>query len=96
MGFYVHKSFKLGPIRFNLSRSGVGVSAGVKGARFGIDAEGKKYVHVGRGGIYYRQTLEDSPEVESSESGSQGAGLGWGTLLVILVGLFVLYRLLLD
>jgi hypothetical protein len=31
MGFYVRKSLKAGPFRFNLSKSGVGVSAGVPG-----------------------------------------------------------------
>lgn len=51
MGFYIRKSFKLGPIRFNLSKSGVGVSAGVKGARVGVNPKGKKYLQVGRGGI---------------------------------------------
>lgn len=88
MGFYIRKSFKLGPIRFNLSKSGAGASAGVKGARVGIDAKGKKYIHVGRGGIYYRQNLEDSPD---GEAGSQGSGVGWGALFIILAALFVLY-----
>lgn len=59
MGFYIRKSFRLGPFRFNLSKSGVGMSAGVKGGRVGVDARGKSYVHFGRGGIYYRGTLAD-------------------------------------
>jgi hypothetical protein len=29
MGFYLRKSVSVGPLRFNLSKSGVGVSAGV-------------------------------------------------------------------
>jgi hypothetical protein len=91
MGFYIRKSFKLGPIRFNLSKSGVGVSAGVKGARVGINARGKKYIHLGRGGIYYRQTLEDSSDAASSEAGSQGPAVRWPTVLIIIAALFVLY-----
>ena len=91
MGFYLRKSFKLGPIRFNLSKSGVGVSAGVKGARVGVNARGKKYIHVGCGGIYYRQTLEDNPNANADDSGSQGSGIGWGTVLIVLVALFILY-----
>lgn len=87
MGFYLRKSFKLGPIRLNLSKSGVGISAGVKGARVGVDARGKKYLHVGRGGIYYRRTLEDGTD----DAGSPGSGIGWGTVLIILAVLFVLY-----
>jgi hypothetical protein len=33
------------------------VSAGVKGARIGVDARGRSYVNAGRGGIYFRKTL---------------------------------------
>ena len=54
MGFYLRKSFRFGPLRLNLSKSGIGVSAGVKGARIGIDATGHEYTHAGRYGLYYR------------------------------------------
>jgi len=53
---YLRKSVSVGPFRFNLSKSGVGVSTGVKGLRFGAGPRGN-YVHVGRGGLYYRRTL---------------------------------------
>lgn len=56
MGIYLRKSVKVGPIRFNLSKSGVGVSAGVKGFRVGAGPKGN-YVHMGRGGLYYRATI---------------------------------------
>lgn len=56
MGFYLRKSLRLGPLRFNLSKSGVGVSAGVKGLRVGTGPRGA-YVHAGRGGVYYRKTF---------------------------------------
>ena len=56
MGFYLRKSVSVGPLRFNLSKSGIGVSAGVKGLRFGVGPRGN-YVHMGRAGIYYRATL---------------------------------------
>lgn len=56
MGFYVRKSVRAGPFRFNLSKSGVGVSAGVPGFRVGTGPRGN-YVHAGRGGIYYRASL---------------------------------------
>jgi len=61
MGFYLRKSVSLGPLRFNFSKRGVGVSAGVRGARVGVDARGRNYVHAGRGGIYYRQRLAGYP-----------------------------------
>jgi uncharacterized protein DUF4236 len=54
VGFYLRKSLRLGPLRFNLSKGGVGVSAGVKGARVGVDASGREYVAGGRGGVYFR------------------------------------------
>jgi len=57
MGFYIRKGFSFGPLRLNLSRSGLGASFGVTGARLGIKPDGSTYVHVGRGGLYYRQTL---------------------------------------
>jgi hypothetical protein len=56
MGFYIRKGIKLGPLRLNLSRSGLGMSVGVKGARVGVGPRGS-YVHLGRGGLYYRQSL---------------------------------------
>lgn len=56
MGFYIRKSLSAGPFRFNLSKSGVGVSVGVPGFRVGTGPRGN-YVHMGRGGIYYRTTL---------------------------------------
>lgn len=56
MGFYIRKSLSVGPFRFNLSKSGIGVSAGIKGLRIGAGPRGN-YVHMGRGGIYFRKTL---------------------------------------
>lgn len=94
MGFYIRKSIKLGPIRLNFSKSGVGVSAGITGARFGVNAKGKKYVHVGRGGIYFRQNLADDPQTESDEANSSGKGIGWVTILVIAVAFLIMYRLM--
>lgn len=69
MVWFLRKSFKLGPLRFNLSKSGVGVSAGVKGARVGVDARGRSYVHAGRGGLYFRRSLS------GTASGDEDAAL---------------------
>ena len=60
MGFYVRKSVKAGPFRFNMSKSGVGVSVGVPGFRIGAGPRGN-YVHMGRGGVYYRASLNGGP-----------------------------------
>lgn len=67
MGFYLRKSVKAGPFRFNLSKSGVGVSVGVPGFRVGKGPRGN-YVHAGRGGVYYRATLGGSTRRRGASS----------------------------
>src|SRR5437879_2200184 len=57
MGVYFRKALGFGPLRVNLSKSGVGLSVGVTGARIGINPRGQAYVHAGRGGFYVRQNL---------------------------------------
>lgn len=64
MGFYLRKSISVGPLRFNLSKSGIGVSTGIKGLRFGTGPHGN-YVHMGRGGLYYRATIPSSSPSQS-------------------------------
>ncbi|MDQ1546095.1 MAG: polymerase subunit epsilon [Actinomycetota bacterium] len=58
MGFYIRKSVSAGPFRFNLSKSGVGISTGIPGFRLSSGPRGN-YVHMGRHGLYYRATLAD-------------------------------------
>jgi len=58
MGWYLRKSLKMGPVRFNLSKSGIGTSIGIKGLRIGTGPRGR-YLHAGRGGLYFRQSLEE-------------------------------------
>lgn len=50
MGFYVRKGFNFGPLRVNFSRSGIGLSLGVKGLRFSAGPNGN-FVHAGRKGV---------------------------------------------
>lgn len=57
MPFYIRKALKLGPIRFNLSKSGIGISGGVTGFRVGVRPNGRSYLHAGRHGLYYRKEL---------------------------------------
>ena len=56
MGLYLRRSVRVGPLRFNLSGSGIGVSCGIPGFRIGTGPRGN-YIHAGRGGIYYRKTF---------------------------------------
>ena len=57
MGWSWRKSTSVGPFKFNFSQLGVGVSAGVKGARLSIGSKGI-FVHVGTGGFRYSSRLE--------------------------------------
>jgi hypothetical protein len=87
MGFYLRKSFKLGALRLNLSKSGLGGSLGTKGARLGLSSKGKLYTHLGRWGLYHRQELGSvNPQPATS---SKGIGF-W-----ILIALCILFALLL-
>ncbi len=58
MGLFFRKSKKAGPIRFNLSKSGIGASAGVKGLRVGKQA-GRKgvYARGSKKGVGFRKKL---------------------------------------
>jgi DNA polymerase-3 subunit epsilon len=60
MGWSPRKSTSLGPFRLSFSsRSGLGLSFGVKGARISVNKEGT-YVNLGAHGIYYRQKINGS------------------------------------
>src|SRR5882757_8611607 len=72
MGFYVRKSLNAGPFRFNLSKSGLGVSAGVPGFRVGTGPRGN-YVHAGRHGVYYRASLGTRPKRSGSSPAPRAA-----------------------
>ncbi len=55
MGF-LRKNVKVGPLRFNLSKSGVSVSTGITGLRFGVGPRGN-WIRMGSGGLSYRAAL---------------------------------------
>jgi hypothetical protein len=75
MGFYFRKSVGVGPFRFNLSKSGVGVSSGFRGFRVGTGPRGN-YVNIGVGGIYYRAALPST----SKPSPPGAAGIPGNTI----------------
>ena len=66
--FYVRKAFRVGPMRLNLSKSGVGMSFGARGFRLGSGPRGA-YIHAGRGGLYYRHFFgRSTPPAETPEN----------------------------
>lgn len=74
MGWFFRKSFKAGPIRINLSKSGIGYSIGTKGFRIGEGPRGR-YVRMGFGNIYYYDKIEDSSNNESSLNNNHNSSL---------------------
>ena len=65
MGWYLRKGLNFGPLRINLSKSGLGGSVGVKGFRVGTGPRGR-YLHAGRGGLYYRASLNEAGDHSES------------------------------
>ena len=76
MPFYIRKGVSVGPFRFNFSKSGIGLSTGVRGFRIGTGPRGN-YVHMGRYGLYYRASLNGprrrgpSPRITPHEPSSE-------------------------
>lgn len=70
MPFYIKKSAKIGLFRFNLSKSGIGTSVGVKGFRVGVRPDGSSYMHAGRNGLYFREELGSSKNFHEISDGN--------------------------
>jgi hypothetical protein len=76
MPLFLRKAISAGPFRFNLSKSGVGLSVGVKGLRFGLLGPRGNYISAGRGGLYYRTSLNRAGQKVRQLSPSQAVGGG--------------------
>jgi tetratricopeptide (TPR) repeat protein len=60
MGFRLYKSVKLGKgVRLNLSKTGVGISAGVRGARYSVHSSGRRTASasIPGSGVSYRKDI---------------------------------------
>ncbi len=57
MGWSFHRSLNLVGVRLDFSKSGIGASVGMKGFRYGVNPNGRRYVRCGMDGIYYQKTL---------------------------------------
>jgi hypothetical protein len=69
MGWSLRRSKKIGPFRINLSKSGIGLSAGIKGLRVGRDAKGRTYSSVSIPGTgLYNRTYQSKSVNKSSLS----------------------------
>ncbi len=101
MTWFLRKSFRLGPLRLNLSKRGLGASVGVKGARIGVDAGGRPYVFGGRRGLYFRQPLgagrarSTSPKPGANEMAPTPRARPWMLLVVLALLLGIVIGVLL-
>jgi hypothetical protein len=71
MGWSLRRTIRIGPLKINLSRTGVGFSIGARGLRIGRDSTGRNYSHLSipGTGIYRR------------DYGTKGAPLTWALVL---------------
>ena len=84
MGWSYRKSFKAGPFRVNIGKSGIGYSVGGRGFRTGVRASGRRYSSVSLPGTGLRYT-------KSAGKGSSGCLvvlIGW-VLLAVLTGMLL-------
>jgi hypothetical protein len=75
MAWRFRKSIKLGPLRFNLSKSGIGTSIGVRGFRVGKDARGRSYTaaSIPGTGLYSRTYSSQGKAAGGNAAGMPGA-----------------------
>ena len=85
MGFFIRKSFGGKHLKFNLSKSGIGTSFGIKGLRFGVDSKGRSYLSGGKGMFRYREYIDKDGNKQIEEiKPSIGARI-FGIILALLI-----------
>jgi hypothetical protein len=88
MGFYFRK--RLGPLALNFSKSGMGISAGVRGVRAGLSSHRGVYTSAGLPGIglrfvkYYRHH-------HGTEPPAHAAAFAVGFLLPFVILIFIAF-----
>jgi hypothetical protein len=90
MGWSFRRSKSFGLFKLNFSKSGVGFSFGVPGARVGVNSKGKRYLRGGipGTGLYYQSSLPDGEQGQTSQSTSSISPLGIVIALVV-VGVII-------
>jgi hypothetical protein len=88
VGWNFRRSIRFGPLRFNLSKSGVGTSVGIPGFRVGKDAKGRDYQQTSLPGtgIYRRDYSGATPQQGTSVW--KYVLIGVAVLLAVLRALF--------
>ena len=84
MGYFFRRSMSFGPFRLNFSKSGLGASVGVPGARLTMRPSGSTYVTVGRHGFYHAGVTFNGASQTTTLNGptvTRGAANGIGNEL---------------
>ena len=92
MGLRIRRSVQLFPgVRLNLGKTGVGISAGVRGLRVGIDSRGRKYGSAGLPGtgLSIREYEHEHRELPPPGRHIEIQPLGW--LVIIALVAFLLW-----
>jgi len=74
MSWRFRRTFNLGPIRFTLEKTGIGISIGTRGLHIGRSPNGKLYVSAGipGTGFYWRKDLSTAKQ-ESTDAADVSA-----------------------
>lgn len=87
-----HRSVKILPgVRLNIARTGIGVSAGVRGFHVGRDASGKAYFSAGipASGVSYRENLPRKHTAPAPRNFSPGGATWLGIAFVVISALLL-------
>jgi len=92
MAWRFRKSLKLGPVRVNLSKSGVGYSIGGRGFRVGQDAKGRSYTaaSIPGTGLYNHTYSSQGKAAGGSAAPLPGAAPRTNSGLAVVLGLLAL------
>lgn len=103
MGWSFRRSVNFGPLRINLSKSGVGYSVGTRGFRIGQDSRGRRYqaVSIPKTGIYRRdyqpkvstQLASSSTTAPVKSLGFKPGRVAWPIYIIAAVLLYGLIRI---
>jgi hypothetical protein len=90
MGWSFRRCKSFGLFKLNFSKSGVGFSVGVPGARVGVNSKGKKYVRGGfpGTGLYYQSSMPDAQPGQQPQRKASISSLGI-LIVVLVVGLII-------
>jgi hypothetical protein len=92
MGWFFRKRVSRGPLALNFSKSGIGISTGVRGMRAGISSHGKFYTSasIPGTGIYYRRYYNHHHSAEPSAFAIGFAVAAMAPYLLLAILLFLL------